>query len=291
VVGEAGVTEPEQGVAAGTEDGRAVPLLELEGVAATYARRRWRALGLVRARAEPELVLRDVSLEIGAGECLGLVGESGSGKSTLGACIAGLHPILAGEVRYRGERVASAGEEARVPRLRGVQAIYQDPFSALNPRRTVGSILGEILRVHHLCPRDEVHARSVALVQQVGLDESILRQRPRSLSGGICQRVAITRALALEPELVIADEVVSALDASVQAQVINLLADLRALTGASMLFITHDLAVVHQLADRVAVLLEGTVVEQGPVDQVLHDPQHLYTQSLLRAVPSAERGG
>jgi ABC-type glutathione transport system ATPase component len=286
MIGSALVMEAEHGAVAGNGDGRAEALLQLQGVAATYTPRP-RLFG--RRRGEPELVLRDVSLEIGAGECLGLVGESGSGKSTLGACIAGLHPIFAGDVHYRGRLVATAGQEAAVPRLRGVQVVYQDPFSALNPRRTVGSILGEILRVHHLCPRAQVRTRCVALVQQVGLDESILGQRPRALSGGICQRVAITRALALEPELMIADEVVSALDASVQAQVLNLLADLRALTGASMLFITHDLSVVHQLADRVAVLYQGQIVEHGPVDQVLHDPQDAYTQSLVRAVPNVGR--
>jgi ABC-type glutathione transport system ATPase component len=230
-----------------------------------------------------------VSLSIRAGECLGLVGQSGSGKSTLGNCIAGLLPIETGEVRYRENVVASAGTIARLPRVRGVQVVYQDPYSALNPRRTVGSVLREILLVHRLTTRAGVHARCVELVEQVGLDAGVLSRRPRELSGGICQRVAITRALAFEPELLIADEVVSALDASIQAQVLNLLADLRDRTGVSMLFITHDLAVVNQLADRVVVLHEGRVVEEGETGSVLRAPQHSYTRSLLAAVPSLER--
>ncbi len=237
----------------------------------------------------PPPVLHDVSLDIRAGECLGLVGQSGSGKSTLGNCIAGLLPIDAGEIRYHGYTVAESGATATMPRLRGVQVVYQDPYSALNPRRTVGSILREILLVHHLATRATVQARCHELMDQVGLDAGVLARRPRELSGGICQRVAITRALAFEPELLIADEVVSALDASVQAQVLNLLADLRDRTGVSMLFVTHDLAVVNQLADRVVVLHEGRVVEEGATRTVLGSPQHAYTRSLIAAVPRLER--
>ena len=267
------------------------PLLEVDGVSAGYGRRGsvrrpswWR-----RLEKAPPSVLHDVSLTIGAGECLGLVGQSGSGKSTLGNCIAGLLPIGAGEIRYHGRTVAQAGRVASLPRLRGVQVVYQDPYSALNPRRSVGSVLREILLVHRLVPRAGVHARCVELVEQVGLDAGVLSRRPRQLSGGICQRVAITRALAFEPDLLIADEVVSALDASIQAQVLNLLADLRDRTGVALLFITHDLAVVNQLADRVVVLHQGRVVEEGETGSVLRAPKHDYTRSLLAAVPNLER--
>ncbi len=236
-------------------------------------------------------VLHDVTLEIRAGECLGLVGQSGSGKSTLGSCIAGLHPIAGGEIRYHGRAVATTGATAAMPRLRGVQVVYQDPYSALNPRRSVGSVLREILLVHRLATRATVPGRCLELMEQVGLDAGVLSRRPRELSGGICQRVAITRALAFEPELLIADEVVSALDASIQAQVLNLLADLRDRTGVSMLFVSHDLAVVNQLADRLVVLHEGRVVEEGETGSVLHAPQHDYTRSLIAAVPTLDGRG
>jgi peptide/nickel transport system ATP-binding protein len=268
----------------------AVTLLDVRNISASYGDRRGRFVR-IWVTESPQPVLHDVAITIRRGECLGLVGQSGSGKTTLGNCIAGLVPLTSGEIRYRGDVVASAGRVAVLPRVRGVQVVYQDPYSALNPRRTVGSILREILLVHKLASRSTVRARCVELVEQVGLDAGVLSRRPRQLSGGIAQRVAITRALALEPELVIADEVVSALDASIQAQVLNLLADLRARTGISLLFITHDLAVVNQIADRVVVLHEGYVVEEGATDSVLRDPQHPYTRSLLAAVPSIEGGG
>jgi ABC-type glutathione transport system ATPase component len=193
--------------------------------------------------------------------------------------------LSSGEIHYSGTLVSSPQHKPRLPRVHGVQVVYQDPFSALNPRRSVGSILREILVVHKMCERRQAPERSRALLRQVGLDSRVLKARPRALSGGMCQRVALARALAFEPQLLIADEVVSALDASVQAQVLNLLADLREMMGLSLLFISHDLAVVNQLCGRVAVMHKGRIVEFGVASEVLRSPKAQYTRGLLSAIP------
>lgn len=259
------------------------PILDVRAVSADYGssgRRR-------RPASDPDhgFALRDISFTIPRGESVGLVGESGSGKTTLGNCIAGLLRVSSGEIRYNNRLVSSPEHKPRLPRVHGVQVVYQDPFSALNPRRSVGSILREILLVHKMCDRKQASERSKTLLRQVGLDSRVLKSRPRALSGGMCQRVAIARALAFEPELLIADEVVSALDASVQAQVLNLLADLRETMGLSLLFISHDLAVVNQLCGRVAVMHGGRIVEIGMTSEVLRSPKDQYTRELLRAIP------
>jgi ABC-type glutathione transport system ATPase component len=215
-----------------------------------------------------------------------VVGQSGSGKTTLGNCLAGLLPVDAGTICYQDQVVAEAGRPMRIPRVDGVQMVYQDPYSTLNPRRSVGSVLREILTVHRLCARQERQERCEELVEQVGLDARVLRQRPAQLSGGMCQRIAIARALAFRPKLLIADEIVSALDASVQAQVLNLVADLRDSSDVAIVFITHDLSVVNQLCDRVLVMHRGRIVEQGPTRQVLTEPTHDYTAELIAAVPT-----
>jgi peptide/nickel transport system ATP-binding protein len=287
------------------------PLLEVRGVRASYysdRRRRKRFTERVEDGAATSTVagatgtpsasagkgsaspsrafeLRDVSVIVPRGACVGLVGESGSGKTTLGNCVAGLLPVIAGEIRYNGAIVSSPVQKPKLPRVHGVQVVYQDPYSALNPRRSVGSILREILLVHKLCSRSEVRMRCEGLLAQVGLDPRVLASRPRALSGGMCQRVAIARALAFEPELLIADEVVSSLDASIQAQVLNLLTDLREAMGLSVLFISHDLAVVNQLCDTVAVMYRGRVVEVGRTESVLQAPRDDYTRRLLKAIP------
>jgi len=196
---------------------------------------------------------------------------------------------VAGEIRYEGTLASSAGRRPAFPRVRGVQTVYQDPNSALNPRRSVGSLINEVLRVHRLVPRSEVADRCSDLLARVGLSASIKPRRPRELSGGMCQRVAIARALAFEPKILVADEIVSALDASVQAQVLNLLVDLRERTGIAILLITHDLAVVNQACERVAVMHDGEVVETGPTAEVLRRPRHTYTVSLIEAVPRLEK--
>lgn len=276
----------------------ATPVLELKSVFAHYgrgpghARSSW--LGLRKSRARDGLgyretaVLRDIDLAVRPGECVGIVGESGSGKTTLGNCIVGLMPILAGEVSFRGAAVSRPGQVASLPRVNGVQMVYQDPYSALNPKRTVGSTLQEILIVHKICSRSLARQRSGELLEAVGLSGDILKRRPRSLSGGMCQRVAIARALAFNPAVLVADEVVSALDASIQAQVLNLIADTLDRGEIAVVFITHDLAVVNQVCDRVVVLHRGEIVESGIPAEILTRPADSYTRSLIAAVPELE---
>jgi oligopeptide/dipeptide ABC transporter ATP-binding protein len=223
-----------------------------------------------------------VDLTLRKGETLGLVGESGCGKSTLSRCVVGLYQPTAGEIRYDG--VPLNGLPSRAQR-RSVQMIFQDPYSSLNPRMTVGQTLGELLRYHHLVPRDEVAARSRQLMDLVGLPHEALRRAPRQFSGGQRQRIGIARALALVPEVLIADEPVSALDVSVQATIINLLLELKESLGLSMIFVSHNMAVVRQVSDRIAVMYRGRIVETGETAAVFDDPQHPYTQLLLGSVP------
>ena len=239
-----------------------------------------------RRRRRGTLAVSDAALEVFASESVGLGGESGSGKTTLGLCMAGLLIPTSGEVSFRGEVVNAPGRRPSVPRLRGVQIVFQDPSSTLNPRRTVGSVLEEILRVHGLCRRGDASERVAELLELVGLPPQLATRRPNRLSGGQRQRVAIARALALDPDLVVADEIVSALDASVQAQILNLLADLRASLGLTLVFISHDLAVVRQVCNRIVVMHEGRLVESGGAEELLARPRHPYTRDLLAAVPS-----
>ncbi len=230
-----------------------------------------------------------VDLEVRRGEALALVGESGSGKSTLALALAGVQPPDRGEIRFGG-RVLPA-RRSRDDRRR-IQMVFQDPYSSLNPRLTVGGMLAELLRVHHVVPRDEVKSFSADLLRLVGLDEGALSAYPRQFSGGQRQRVAIARALALRPEVLVADEPVSALDVSVQATILNLLRDLRGELGLTLLLISHNLAVVRHLCDRVAVMYLGRIVEVAPTEQLFRDPRHPYTRGLLAAIPRlAERAG
>jgi oligopeptide transport system ATP-binding protein len=238
-----------------------------------------------RAAGDNPPALVDVTAGVRRGECLGLVGESGSGKTTLANCLAGLLKPSAGTVAYLGEIISAPGITRRFPRVQGIQIVFQDPASSLNPRRTVGSVLAEIIKAHSLRPKREIATRVHELLGFVGLDKEIAGHRPRRLSGGQQQRVAIARALAFEPRLVIADEIVSALDASVQAQILNLLADLREQLGLAIILVTHDMSVARHLCDRIAVMRAGKIIEQGLADQVLLSPAHRYTQDLLRAVP------
>ena len=274
------------------------PVLELQDVCAQYGTRKTRRWTSPRrqdsqAQQAPEAVMavRNVSLSVERGTIAGLVGESGSGKTTLGHCVVGLMRVAAGEIYYEGALASSPHQRPVFPRVRGVQIVYQDPNSALNPRRTVGSLIREVLHVHRLVPRSQMANRCTELLGQVGLPASVASSRARELSGGMCQRVAIARSLAFEPRLLVADEIISALDASVQAQVLNLLADLRARTGVAILLITHDLAVVNQVCDQVLVMHRGQLVETGPTQEVLRSPAHSYTESLLQAVPQIERAG
>ena len=229
--------------------------------------------------------LGGVSIEVGAGESVGIVGESGSGKTTLARCLVGLETADGGDIEIGGfaaQDFSKLGRTDRRALRRAAQIIFQDPYSSLNPARTIGSTLKEALAVTGR-PVDEV----AVLLDQVGLPAGYARRKPASLSGGERQRVAIARALAVGPRVLICDEPVSALDVSVQAQILNLLARLRQELALSYVFITHDLAVVRQIADRVYVLYRGKVVESGKVDEVLDDPQHDYTKRLVASIPGA----
>ncbi len=237
------------------------------------------------------LALKDVSLTLVKGKTLGIVGESGSGKTTLGLTIAGLLQADAGEIFFAGERLpATVGQRSMAMRRR-IQIVFQNPFASLNPRFTVAHILSEPLLLHHQGRSDAERTRhSVQLLDRVGLARSALKRYPHEFSGGQRQRIAIARCLALQPEVLICDESVSALDVSVQAQVLNLLQDLQDEFGLAYLFISHDLAVVHYMADQVLILREGMVVEQGDSDQVFSRPQEPYTQRLLQAIPRDPTG-
>ena len=234
-------------------------------------------------------VLRAVdnqSFHVLRGEALGLVGESGCGKSTVGRALARLnYPVEGSSIRFNGlELVGLGGDELRQVR-RTIQMIFQDPYSSLNPRMTIHEIVSEPLEIHGFGTRGEIHRRLVELVSLVGLSESVLGRYPYQFSGGQRQRIGIMRALALDPELVIADEPVSALDVSIQAQIINLLKRLQRTLGLTYLFISHDLAVVRQVCNRVMVMFYGRIVESAPVAELFLNPLHPYSVALLSAVP------
>ncbi len=224
-----------------------------------------------------------VSLTIGPGELLGLVGESGSGKSTVGNCVARLVEPTSGTIRIRGTDVTRLSRREMRPLRREVHMVFQDPYSSLNPRMTCGQIVGEPLRLHRIVPRRDRDTRIVQLFDQVGLRPELRHRYPHELSGGQRQRVGLARALSVSPSLLIADEPVSALDVSVQAAILNLLRELQRELGFSCLFITHDLATVEFLCDRVAVMYLGTIVEQAPTEELFSAPRHPYTQALLSA--------
>jgi oligopeptide transport system ATP-binding protein len=226
-----------------------------------------------------------ISIDIFPGETLGLVGESGCGKSTLGRIVVGLDQPSQGAVTFEGRPVHGIGRVERKALTRQLQVVFQDPYSSLDPRMTVGACIGEGIRIHRMHPASEVDDRVEALMHEVGLDPAARDRYPHEFSGGQRQRVGIARALAVEPRLLVCDEPVSALDVSVQAQVLNLLADLQQARGLAYLFIAHDLAVVRQLAHRIAVMYLGRLVEVGPAAGVTDRPRHPYTQALRSAVP------
>lgn len=254
--------------------------LEVEGL-----RKVFRVPG--SGRGDEELVaVDDVSFTVPRGGSLAVVGESGSGKTTVARMIVGLETPTAGRIVVGGREWGSAsGAAARRARARAAQMVFQDPYSSLDPRQTVLACLDEVLRLHTPLPDDGRRGRARELLEQVGLDERHEPLRPQALSGGQRQRVAIARALAAEPQVLILDEAVSALDVSVQGQVLNLLADLRSQLGITYLFVSHDLAVVQQVSDDIVVMRRGEVVERGTTDDVLSAPQHEYTRQLMDAVP------
>jgi len=242
------------------------------------------------------LAVDAVSLHVMRGETLGLVGESGCGKSTLGRCLLRLQTVSDGTVRFAGTDISTMSLRALRPLRPRMQMVFQDPYGSLNPRRRVGDLVAEPLRVHRDADGNRRSPRAVAarvgeLAELVGLNPAQMERYPHEFSGGQRQRIGIARALALDPELVVADEPVSALDVSVQAQVINLLMDLQDRLGLTYVFIAHDLTVVRQIATRVAVMYLGGIVEIGPVSELFARPAHPYTAALLDAVPRLSRVG
>jgi oligopeptide transport system ATP-binding protein len=267
-------------------------LLVAEHLTKTYAlRRRWlRGVGGAGARGAARPALADASLSLERGESVGIVGESGSGKSTLARCLSLLERPDAGRVLFEGVDLARLGRRHLRRSRRRIQVVFQDPYSSLNPLLTVGSALREVLLVHGLVARDEVPRRVEELLDQVGLPARAVERYPADFSGGQRQRICIARALAADPEVLIADEPVSALDVSIQAQILNLLVDLRVRLGLSMIFISHDLHVVRYIAPKIAVMFGGRIVEVLPPGVPLERARHPYTEALLAARSRLEPG-
>jgi peptide/nickel transport system ATP-binding protein/oligopeptide transport system ATP-binding protein len=251
-------------------------LLELRGLTKTFHSRRRHAV----------TALSEVSFRVPRGKVTALVGESGSGKSTTIRCILGLEKPDSGWIEYKGQRLSATNGSLGRARHREIQVVFQDPTASLNPRMSAADLISEGLIVHGLAKGKAAQAaRCAELMRLVGLDPDSGRRRPRDFSGGQRQRIAIARALAVEPELLICDEAVSALDVSVQAQILNLLLDMRDRLDLTVLFVAHDLAVVRQIAAEIVVLRHGQVVEEGPADTIFTRPEHPYTRELLQAVP------
>lgn len=250
------------------------PLLKVENLNVVYPGKRNKTFHAVH----------DVSFTIEPNQTIGLVGESGSGKSTIGKAILGLAPVTSGEIELNGTVISNLEPKRRKQLSQHLQVIFQDPYGSLNPAKTIGATLAESMLIFSTSRKD-VTARSLEVLDQVGMPANTLDRYPSEFSGGQRQRIAIARALMTRPSLIICDEPVSALDLSIQAQVLNLLNDLKRELGMSYLFISHDLGVVHYMADQMLVLNKGKVVERGEVDDVYRSPKHEYTQRLLAATP------
>ncbi len=241
---------------------------------------------LIKRNAGTVKAVDGVNLKVKQGEVLGLVGESGCGKSTLARAVMQLVPTTGGAVILEGRNLTSSSTEDVLLIRRDLQMVFQDPYASLNPRMTVFATLAETLLVHKVCQSSEVIAHVTELMETVGLAPRFMQKYPHEFSGGQRQRIAIARALALRPKVVIADEPVSALDVSIQAQILNLLADLVKKMGLSLIFIAHDLSVVKHISDRVAVMYLGKIVELGPANDIIEHPMHPYTRALVSAIPT-----
>jgi oligopeptide transport system ATP-binding protein len=259
-----------------------MPLLEVRNL------RTWFPVtgGVLRRHVDDVKAVDDVSFTIEAGTTVGLVGESGSGKSTIGKTILKLVPATGGQILFEGRDVLPLTENEFRPLRREMQMIFQDPFGSLNPRHTIFQIVGEALEIHFPeMNRDARRARVAELMKQVGLKPDMMERYPHEFSGGQRQRIGIARALAVKPKFIVCDEPVSALDVSVQAQIVNLLQDLQAELGLTYLFIAHDLGVIEHVSDQVLVMYRGKIVESASAETIYENPQHDYTKRLLAAVP------
>lgn len=258
------------------------PLLRIENISVHFPVKK----GVLQRQTSAVRAVEEVTLTLRRGEAFGLVGESGCGKTTLARTVLRLVDPTEGEIWFDGQNITGMTGKGLFPYRQRVAAIFQDPFSSLNPRQKAGRILAEVLKVHGY--QGDIKARVTELLSTCGLPARFAELYPHQMSGGQRQRVGIARALALEPELIVCDEAVSALDVSIQAQIINLLADLRERFNLTYLFIGHDLSVVRHLCDRVAVMYLGRVMETAPSEQLFADPQHPYTRALIDAVPNPD---
>ena len=260
------------------------PLLEIKGLKKYFP-----VKGGVFLRTKAHLkAVDDVSLFIKPGETLGLVGESGCGKSTLGKCVCRLHDVTGGNIHFKGQDITHLHRKALKPYRRDIQMIFQDPAESLNSRHSVGNILEEPLLIHGVKDPGERRRRVAKILDTVGLPSDSIHRFPFEFSGGQRQRIGIARAISLNPELVVCDEPVSALDVSVQSQILNLMMDLQTEFKLSYLFIAHDLAVVKHISDRIAIMYLGKIVELGPADEIFRNPLHAYTKALISAIPLPE---
>jgi len=258
------------------------PLLEVTDLVKHFPVKR----GLVIDRTVDQIRAVDgVSFSVAAGETLGLVGESGSGKSTLGRAVLQLVKPTSGSVRFEGREIAGLSRRAMRPLRREMQMVFQDPYASLNPRKRIGQIVGEPLRLQGVARGSELRREVQGLLERVGLAPEHYDRFPHEFSGGQRQRIGIARAIALRPKLIVADEPVSALDVSIRAQIVNLLADLQQELGLTYVFVAHDIGIVRHVSDRIAVMHEGKIVEEGPADRVCEQPRDAYTKQLLAAVP------